>query len=195
MVALIIGLVVFLGIHSVRIFAEESRSSFIARRGEGAWKGVYSLVSLVGLILIIWGYGMARQDPIVLWSPPVWTQHIAVLLNLFAFVLLAAYALPAGRIKARLGHPMILGVKVWAFAHLIANGTLADLLLFGSFLAWAIADFAASRRRDGRDGRDGAVRVAGPARNDALAIVAGVVVWAFLVWRGHAWLIGVHPLA
>jgi uncharacterized membrane protein len=192
MVALVLGLVLFLGIHAVRIFADEWRSSFIAQRGEGAWKGLYSLISLVGLVLIIWGYGLARQDPVVLWQPPIWTQHIAITLNLIAFVLLAAYALPAGRIKARLGHPMILGVKVWAFAHLLANGTLADVLLFGSFLVWAIADFAASRRRDRREG---ALRVAGPVRNDIIAIVVGAALWAAMVWRLHLWLIGVNPLA
>ena len=115
-------------------------------------------------MLIVWGYGLARLDPVVLWDPPVWTKHIAVLLILLAFVLFAAFLVPAGRIKARLGHPMLLSVKVWAFAHLLANGTLADLVLFGSFLVWAIADFAASRRRDRAAGT---VRIAGPARNDA----------------------------
>lgn len=192
MVALVLGLVLFLGIHAVRIFADDWRGSFIAQRGKGAWMGLYSIISLVGLVLIVWGYGLARQDPVVLWEPPIWTQHIAVTLNLIAFVLLAAYALPAGRIKARLGHPMILGVKVWAFAHLLANGTLADVLLFGAFLAWAIADFAASRRRDRREGT---VRIAGPVRNDILAVVVGAALWAALVWRLHVWLIGVHPLA
>jgi len=192
MIVLILGLVIFLGLHSVRIFAEPWRQGQIARRGEGPWKGIYSLVSLVGLVLIVWGYGLARQDPIVLWSPPVWTQHIAVTLNLIALVLLAFFIVPSGRIKTRLGHPMLLSIKVWAFAHLIANGTLADVLLFGSFLVWAIMDFAASRRRDRAQG---IVRIAGPARNDAIAVVVGVAIWAALVWRLHYWLIGVNPLA
>ena len=192
MAVLILGLAVFLGMHSVRIFADPWRSRFIAERGEGAWKALYSALSLAGLVLIVWGYRLARADSVVLWDPPVWTRHIAVTLNLVAFVLLAAYALPAGRIKARLGHPMILGVKVWAFAHLIANGTLADLVLFGAFLAWAIADFAAARRRDRRAGT---VRVAGPVSNDVLAVAIGAAVWALFLWRGHEWLIGVNPLA
>lgn len=192
MVVLVLGLLIFLGSHSVRIFAEPWRRSQIARMGEGPWKGIDSLVSLVGLVLIVWGYGLARQDPVLLWDPPVWTRHVALTLNLIAFVLLAAFLVPAGRMKAYLGHPMILAVKVWAFAHLLANGTLADLLLFGSLLVWAIADFAVSRRRDRAQGT---VRIAGPARNDLLAVVVGVLIWGALVWRVHAWLIGVDPLA
>jgi uncharacterized membrane protein len=192
MLVLIVGLVLFLGIHSVRIFDGDYRRAFIARYGEGPWKSLYSLVSVVGLVLIVWGYGLARQNPIVLWDPPVWTRHISITLNLVAFVLFATYLVPAGRMKAALGHPMILSVKVWAFAHLLANGTLADLLLFGSLLAWAIADFATSRRRDRRDGT---VRVPGPVRNDVLAVAVGVLIWGAFVWRVHLWLIGVSPLA
>ena len=192
MVVLILGLVLFFATHSVRVIAGEWRQRMIARLGEGPWKGLYSLISLVALVLIVWGYGLAREQPVVLWDPPLWTKHVAVALNLVAFILLAAFLLPAGRIKARLGHPMVLSVKVWAFAHLLANGTLADLVLFGSFLVWAILDFAANRRRDRAAG---IVRVAGPARNDVLAVVIGVAIWAALVWRVHAWLIGVDPLA
>ena len=192
MLVLIAGLVIFLANHSVRIFAEDWRQGLIARIGEGPWKGLYSLVSIVGLVLIVWGYGLSRLDPVVLWSPPIWTKHLAIALNLVAFVLLAAFIVPAGWIKARLGHPMILSVKVWAFAHLLANGTLADLLLFGSFLAWAIADFAASRRRDRAQGT---VRIAGPARNDLIAAGLGVVLWAAILLRLHLWVIGVSPLA
>ncbi|MDQ3558206.1 MAG: NnrU family protein, partial [Pseudomonadota bacterium] len=159
MIVLVVGLVIFLGSHLVRVFGESWRQHTIARLGEGPWKGLYSLVSLVGLVLIVWGYGLSRLDPVVVWEPPVWTQHIAVTLNLVALILLAVFLAPGGRLKARLGHPMLLAVKVWAVAHLLANGTLADLLLFGSFLAWAIVDFAANRRRDRRDGT---VRIAGP---------------------------------
>ncbi len=192
MLVLILGLIIFLGAHSARILAEDWRKTLIARLGEGPWKGIYSLASAVGLVLIVWGYGMARQDPILLWISPVWLKHLAVALNLVAFVLLGAYLVPAGRIKARLGHPMILAVKVWTFAHLLANGTLADLFLFGSFLVWAVTDFVASRRRDRATGM---VRIAGPARNDIIAVVVGVAIWAVLVWGLHEWLIGVSPLA
>jgi uncharacterized membrane protein len=192
MLVLVLGLVVFLGAHSVRIFAEDWRRNLIARIGEGAWKGLYSLASLAGFVLIVWGFGVARQDPVILWTSPEWLRHMAMALNLIAFVLLAVFIVPSGRLKARLGHPMLLSVKVWAFAHLLANGTLADLLLFGSFLVWAIVDFAASRRRDRAAGT---VRIAGPVRNDAIAAAVGVLIWAAFLWRLHDWLIGVSPLA
>ncbi len=192
MLILILGLVVFLGVHSIRIVAADWRGAMISRLGEGPWKGLYSLVSAVGLVLLVWGYGLARQDPWVLWFSPVWLKHLAVALNLVAFVLFAAYLVPAGRMKARLGHPMLLSVKVWAFAHLLSNGTVADLLLFGAFLVWAIVAFRSERRRDRAAGR---IRVAGPARNDAIAITLGVLIWAAIVWFLHDWLIGVSPLA
>jgi len=189
---LIIGLVLFLGAHSVRVFAEGFRDNLIARLGEGPWKGLYSLVSIIGFVLVIWGYAMARPESTVLFEPPIWLKHIAVLLNLVAFILFAAYLVPAGRMKARLGHPMILSVKVWAFAHLLSNGRVAELVLFGAFLAWAILDFAASRRRDRAAGT---VRVAGPVRNDVIAVVVGVLIWAAILWRLHDWVIGVSPVA
>jgi uncharacterized membrane protein len=192
LLVLILGLVLFLGAHSVRVFGEDWRRGAMARVGEGRWKGIYSLVSILGFVLIIWGYAMARPDSPVLFEPPVWLKHIAILLNLVAFILLGAFIAPAGRIKARLGHPMILAVKVWAFAHLLANGRLAELVLFGAFLGWSIIDYAASRRRDRAAG---VVHVAGPARNDAIAVGVGVVIWAAIVWRLHLWLIGVSPLA
>jgi uncharacterized membrane protein len=192
MIVLILGLVIFLGVHSVHIFASGWRASMMARLGEGAWKGLYSVVSIVGFVLIVWGYGLARQDPLVLWTSPIWLKHVAVALNLVAFILFAAYLVPAGRMKARLRHPMLLSVKTWAFAHLLANGTLPDLLLFGGFLVWALADFRSNRMRDRAAGT---VPVAGPARNDAIAVAVGVVIWAVFLWRLHVWLIGVSPLA
>jgi uncharacterized membrane protein len=192
MAVLILGIVVFLGMHSIQIVAPGTRDAMKARLGEGGWKGAYSIVSLLGLVLIIWGYGMARLDPVVLWTSPEGLKHLALLLNLIAFVLLGFFLVPSGRLKAKLGHPMVLSVKVWAFAHLLANGTLADLILFGSFLVWAIADFASSRRRQRAAGT---VLIAGPPRNDAVAVLVGVLLWGFMVWRGHLWLIGVSPLA
>ena len=148
MTVLIIGLILFLGVHSVRIFAEGWRTAQIAQRGEGAWKGLYSVASIVGFGLIVWGYGLARAEPTVLWAPQPWARHLAALLMLFAFILLAAAYVPNNGIKAWVHHPMVLGVKVWALAHLLANHTLADLLLFGSFLVWAVLDFRAARQRD-----------------------------------------------
>lgn len=187
---LVLGLVIFLGVHSVRIVADGYRSAFIARRGPGAWKGLYAIASLVGFVLIVWGYGQARQQPVVLWAAPTWARHAAALLTLLSFVLLAAKDVPGNGIKARLHHPMVLGVKVWAFAHLLANNTLADLLLFGSFLVWSVVMFATLRRRDRAAGLR---RPAGSASRDAIAIVAGIVGWAVFAGWLHLALIGVKP--
>jgi uncharacterized membrane protein len=187
---LIAGLFVFLGAHSVRIFAEDWRSARMASLGAGAWKGLYSLVSLAGFVLLVWGYGQARAAPLELWSPPIWTRHAAALLTLPAFVLLVAAYVPGNHLKAAMGHPMVLGVKLWALAHLLSNGRLADVLLFGGFLVWAVLDFRAARRRD---------RLAGVTRppasgvRTALTIVAGVAAWVLFALVLHGPLIGVRP--
>jgi len=192
MTMLILGLVLFLGVHSVRIVADDWRSAQIARRGENAYKGVYSLLSVAGLVLIVWGYGQTRIAPIDLWHPPVWTRHLASLLTLISFVLLAAAYVPANRLKAAVGHPMVAGVKIWAFAHLIANGRLGDVVLFGAFLAWAVVDFTSARRRDRVAGR---TPPPGGMKGDMLTIAIGVVGWTVFAMYLHAWLIGVRPFA
>jgi len=192
MIVLVLGLAIFLGVHSLRVFADDWRAAQIGRIGENAWKGLYSLFSLVGLVLIIWGYGLSRSTPVELWSPPVFTRHLSGLLMLLSFVLLAAAYVPGTRIRQVLGHPMVLGVKTWAFAHLIANGRLGDLVLFGAFLVWSIVLYAASRRRDRKAGT---VRPKGSASRDALAVVIGIVVWAAFAFWLHAALIGVRPFA
>lgn len=192
MTALVAGLIVFLGVHSLRIFAEPWRVRTIARIGGNAWKGAYSLVSIAGFVLLVWGYGQARQQGVVLFDPPVFMRHITSLLMLLSFVLLAAAYVPGNHIKARLGHPMIIGVKVWAFAHLLANGRLSDVVLFGAFLAWAIADFIAARKRDRAAGT---VYPKGDELRTVLTVVAGVVAWAVFVAGLHLWLIGVSPFA
>ena len=190
MTALVLGLLIFLGVHSARIVAEPWRTRVLAGGGEGAWKGIYTVLSLVGFGLIIWGYGAARQDPVALWAPMAWTRHLASLLTLVAFVLLAAAYVPGNGIKSRLHHPMVLGVKTWAFAHLLANHTLADLLLFGGFLVWAALSFRAARARDRAAGT---VYPAGSAARTAIAVVVGLVAWAvFAFWAHRAW-IGVPP--
>lgn len=190
MTLLVTGLVIFLGSHSVRIFADDWRGARLAAMGEGKWKAIYSVVSIVGFVLIVVGYGQARLDPTVLYTPPVWTRHLAALLTLPAFVLLVAAYVKGTRIKAKVGHPMVAGVKIWAFAHLIANGMLADVVLFGAFLAWAVADYLAARRRDRVAGT---VYAVGPWSRDVIAVVIGVVAWvAFALWL-HAPLIGVRP--
>jgi uncharacterized membrane protein len=192
MAFLIIGLAIFLGIHSVRIVAEPWRQAQIARVGEKAWKLGYSLLSAVGLGVIIWGYGLARAAPVVLWNPPPGMRHLAGLLTLIAFVFLAAAYVPRNDLKARFHHPMVLGVKTWAVAHLLANGTLADLLLFGSFLGWAVCSFIAARRRDRVAG---ITYAAGTASGTLMAVTAGAVAWAVFAFWLHTVLIGVRPFA
>ena len=190
MTLLLVGLVLFLGSHSVRIFADDWRARRIAALGPNGWKGVYSLIAVAGFVAIVYGYAEARQAPVVLFQPPVWTRHLAALLTLPSFVLLAAAYVPGTRIKRAVGHPMVLAVKIWALSHLIANGMLADVLLFGSFLVWAVLDYVAARRRDRAAGT---VYVAGPLWRDALAVIIGVVAWAaFAMWL-HRVLIGVAP--
>lgn len=191
MTLLIAGLILFLGAHSMRIVADGWRTQMVGRIGPMPWKGLVTLVSLVGFALIVIGYGDARTDPFVLWVPPVWASHLAIPLTLIAFILLAAAYVPRNGIKARVGHPMVAGVKLWAFAHLLANGTLADLLLFGGFLAWAVVDFMTSRRRDRAEG----VRYpAGSLSRTLLAVVIGVIAWAVFAMFLHTRWIGVSPL-
>lgn len=192
MTLLILGLVLFLGSHSTRVFAETWRTKRIASMGEMPWKAVYSIVAIAGFVLIVYGYAETRTAPVVLWNPPVWTRHLAALLTIPAFILLVAAYVPGNRIKARVGHPMVAGVKIWAFAHLIANGTLADLVLFGGFLAWAVVDYISARRRDRAAGRTYAVAGAG---RDVIVIVVGLAAWAAFAFWLHAALIGVRPFA
>lgn len=190
MVLLIAGLILFLGTHSVRIFADDWRTQIIEQHGEKKWKGLYTLVAIAGFALIATGYGIARTAPIVLWEPPFWGRHLAILLNLLAVILITAAFVPRNSIKAKLGHPMILSVKVWALAHLLANGTLADLLLFGGFLVWAVLNFRLSSKRDRAAAT---VRAPGATANTVLSVGLGALLWlAFLYWL-HAWLIGVAP--
>ena len=190
MTYLILGLIVFLGLHSVRIVADDWRTAQVKRLGENTWKGLYSLLSIAGFGLIVWGFGLARQQPVALWVAPVAMRHIAALLTLVSFVLLAATYVPGNAIKARLHHPMLLGVKVWAFAHLLCNGTLAEILLFGAFLAWAVPCYIAAKKRDRAAGRQ---YPAGTAGGTAAAVVAGLAAWAGFTFWGHAMLIGVRP--
>ena len=190
MTALIIGLLLFFSTHSARIFAEENRAQYIAHYGMAKWKLAYSLASGIGLALMVWGYGQTRLDPVVLWLPPLWTRHLAALLTLPAFILIAAAYVPGTHIRAKIGHPMVAGVKLWALSHLIANGTLADVLLFGSFFVWAIADFSSARRRDRAQG---VARPRGALGRDAIAIVSGVGAWFVFARYLHAWLFGVAP--
>ena len=191
MLILVAGLVLFLGPHSVRIVADDWRAARLASLGERRWKGIYSLVSIAGFVLLVWGYGLSRGHPIVLWAAPVWARHLAAPLMLVALVLLAASQVPRNHVKAALHHPMLLSVKVWALAHLLANNTLADLVLFGSFLIWAVLDFRSARRRDRAHGT---AYPTGTAKGTAITIVVGVALWALFAFWAHALMFGVRPL-
>ena len=190
MTALILGLVIFLGVHSLRIVAEPWRSGLRARLGEGPYKGLYALLSIAGFALLLWGFGQARQQPVLLWPALGWARHVAALLTLLAFVLLAAAYVPNNSIKGRLHHPMVLSVKLWALGHLLANNPLADLLLFGSFLVWAVFSFRAARARDRAAGT---VYPPGTAAASALAAVIGIAAWAGFAFWAHGRWIGVQP--
>jgi uncharacterized membrane protein len=191
MLILVAGLLLFLGPHSVRIVADDWRAARLASLGEKRWKGLYSLVSIAGFVLLVWGYGLARHDPVVLWEAPVWARHLAAPLMLIAMVLIAASQVPRNHVRSVLHHPMVLSVKVWAVAHLIANNTLADLVLFGSFLLWAVLDFRSARRRDRANGT---VYPPGTARGTVITLVAGVGAWALFAFWAHGFLFGVRPL-
>lgn len=189
---LIPGLILFFTVHSVRIVADDWRSACISRFGVMPWKLLYALLSILGLGLIIQGFGLARAEPVVLWQSPLWMRHLAALLTLAAFILAVAGYVPGNRLKAAVGHPMVAGVKLWALAHLLANGRLADVLLFGSFLVWAAVDFAAARRRDRAAGT---IYLRRGWPRDAAVVVLGGVAWIVFARFGHEWLIGVRPFA
>lgn len=187
---LVTGLIVFLGLHSIRIFAEDWRTRTIAKVGDKTWKGVYSLISLVGFALIVWGFSIAREEPVFVWAPPVGMRHLASLLTLIAFVFLAATYVPGNSIKARLHHPMVLSVKVWALSHILANGNLAHILLFGGFLVWAVLCFRAARKRDRAANT---VYPAGKLPATVATLLVGVFAWAGFAMWAHGVLIGVRP--
>ena len=189
MIVLIVGLVLFLGIHSISIAAPDWRNAQVVQRGDKAWKGIYTVISIAGFVLLVYGYGIARQAPLVLYSPPLWMRHVTALLMIPVFpLLIAAYA--PGRIKAATKHPMLAATKLWAFSHLLSNGTLADVLLFGGFLAWAVADRISLKKRPARP-----IPGAPPGPlNDVIAVVGGLAVYALFVFKAHVWLIGVSPL-
>ena len=191
MALLILGIVLFLGLHLIRVVAPGLRTTLIASLGEGGWKGAYSIASIIALIVLIYGFGQAR-DMTPIWTPPFWMSHITILLMLFALICLVASLLPAGHIAVRTKHPMVLSVKIWALAHLLSNGDGAAILLFAAFLAWGVILRISLKRRE----RAGEItlRPFVSAKYDVYAIVIGVIVWALIIWKLHAWIIGVSPL-
>ncbi len=189
MLMLIVGMVIFLGVHSLAIVAPAARTRWIERLGAGPFKGLYALVSLAGFALIVHGFALARLTPVVVWMPPAWMRHVTMLIMLPVFPLLLAAYLP-GRIKTATKHPMLTAVKAWAFAHLLANGMAADLVLFGGFLAWAVADRISLKRRPA------ATIATAPPRpwNDAVAVVGGLALYGLVVAWAHLKFIGVAPM-
>jgi uncharacterized membrane protein len=184
MVLLILGLILFLGIHTFTSL-REPRAALIGRLGEGPYKGLYSVVSAVGLVLIVWGFARYRDTAYVqIWTPPQWLHPLVLALMWFSFVALVAAYAPAGWIKGRLRHPMLVGIKSWALAHLLANGDLGALILFGAFLAWAVYDRIAVKRRG-----DAGAAPSGFALGDAIALVIGSAAYAAMFWL-HPRLIG-----
>jgi len=184
---LVVGLLLFLGIHSISIFAEDFRNR-MAARSEIGWKAAYGIISLVGIVLVVRGYADARLDPVFFYVPPMWLRHLAALLLLPVFVLFFAPYLP-GRIKTATKHPQLVAVKLWAVAHLLVNGTVADVVLFGAFLAWAVADRISLKRRATRP----VPGAPAAAINDVILIVVGLGAYvAFALWLHVAW-IGVAP--
>lgn len=188
---LILGLVLFLGVHSVRVVADGWRTRTIAHAGEKRWKGVYAAISLVGFVLIVWGFGLARREPHLLYVPAPAAKHVNALFALVALVLFAAAKVPRNHFKAALGHPQSFGVVIWAVGHLLATGMLHDAVLFGAFAVWGLAAFLAGRTRDRAAGT---IYPAGTVRGDAIVLAGGIVVWLAFVFFLHVWLIGVKPV-
>lgn len=190
MLILILGLIIFLGVHSLSIVNEPARNRLVASIGEGPFKGLFSLASAVGLALIVWGYGQARMEPTLIYAPPGWLRHLALLLLVPVFPLLLATYFP-GRISRTLKHPMLVALKLWAVAHLLANGMLHDVLLFGSFLAWAVVDRISLKRRTGHP----VPALPSKPANDLIAIIGGLILYGLFVMGLHQWLFGVAPVA
>ena len=195
---LILGLILFLGAHSVRVVADNWRAEKIAAWGDKAFKGVYTLVSILGFYLLVVGYGEARLQPLALWNPPIFTRHISTLLMLLSSILLIATYIPRNHFKMRLRHPMVLSVKVWALSHLLANSNLADLVLFGSFLIWSVLNFRSARARDQAQVENSvAIEDSLPKPNlyaTLIALFGGMALWAVITFVLHAKVVGVAPM-
>ena len=191
MAILVLGLIIFLGLHSTRIVAEGGRDKAIARLGEGPWKGIYSLLSAIGFVLIVWGFAEARYTSPIVWTPFSGARHATMLLMLVSLVLLASYLFKQSHITAAVHHPMLWAVVLWSVGHLLANGSAADVVLFGAFLVWAAADLVSAYARDRRN----ALVNPEPTWNATIgAIVVGIAFWAVIAFWLHFWLFGVSPL-
>lgn len=189
MAILVLGLLLMLGVHSVKVLAPGSRDAAFARLGEGPYKGLYSLVSLVGLLLIIWGFARAWEAPVLVYSPPPWGRHLAMALMIPALILSFASVFPAGGIKRFVTHPLLSATMLWALAHLFANGDLAGIVLFGAFFAWALFDWIMQPAESTSESRDSAF-----GKWDIAAGLAGIALYIVLIAGLHYWLFGVNPI-
>jgi uncharacterized membrane protein len=192
MTLLIPGLIIFLGMHSIHMVAPGLRHAGMARLGTWGWKGVFAVIAIAGFVLLVTGYGEARMEPTWIWQSPAWMSHVVALLMVPAMILLVATYVPGTYMKARMGHPLLLATKIWALAHLLANGGVHDLILFGAFLAWAVADFIVSRKRDRAAGTT--YPAVGVSR-DIIAVVLGLALYLAFIFKLHVWLMGVPPIA
>ena len=187
MLELLIGIVLFFGIHSASVVAEPARDRAVASN-RAVWLAIYSLVSLAGIIMMVRGYGALKATPTVLYVAPAWLRNVAAILMLPVFVFFIAPYFP-GKIKTALEHPQLVSVKLWAFAHLLVNGTVADVLLFGAFLVWAVAVRISMKRRTPRP----LLGAPESAANDIILVIVGLALYAvFAVWA-HEWLFGMRP--
>jgi uncharacterized membrane protein len=189
MLVLIAGIIIFLGAHSLPMF-RDGRSALIDRIGAVPYRVGHSLVSILGFVLIAWGFSLYRAGGMILvWTPPAGMRHLTILLMWFAFVSLACMNPAPSRIRGWLRHPMLVAIKIWALAHLLANGDLGGMVLFGSFLAWAVVDRIAVKRR----GDMGGSRVPSFTRADAINIGVGTVAYVAMMLL-HPVLIGVSVI-
>jgi uncharacterized membrane protein len=188
-IILILGLILFLGIHSIRVVAPAGRDAMIGRMGEGPFKGLYSIVSLIGFVLIVWGFALTAGEPTFLYAPPFWLRHVTELVMLVALILAIASGMPASHIQQAVRNPLLIATILWAGAHLFVNGTVGTTVLFGAFLVWAVVVLVAQRSQPA------AARPAASWRFDVIAVVVGAVLYGLLVWRAHLWLFGVSPIA
>lgn len=191
MTRMLLGLLIVLSVHSLRLVAEDWRNRAVARLGRPLWLTLFSLVSMVGLVLLVWGFAQAREQPLVLWQPLPALRHAALALTALSFILLLAALVPANHLKARLRHPLLLALKTWALAHLLLNGMLVHAILFGSLLLWAVLAYRAARQRDRLSGA-----AAPPARAPMtlLTLVLGLLAWWLFASKLHGWLIGIKPV-
>lgn len=192
MFVLLIGLVLFLGAHLANSFFAKKRKELIETKGGNAWRIRITIPSLIGLGLIVYGYGLAREAPIFLYDPPIWASHLTALLMIPVFVLLVASGRP-GKIVKLVKHPQLLAVKIWSFAHLLANGDLASVVLFGSFLAWGVFARISVKKRVANGLAENASD--GPIINDVIAVVIAIGLYALFVLWAHEFLFGVAPIA